>query len=108
MAAFTPSGSAGTVTTIVIAGATVPGIANVSMPSAATEYSFSLPTDTKRFMIKLRGSASFQLAYETAAAEWLTVPAGNWYSEGDVALTGVTLYFQSAAASQVAEIVYWL
>lgn len=108
MSTFTPSGSAGAVTSIAFEGVATPSVANVAMTLANTEYSYLLPTATKRFIIKLRGGASFRIAYVAAATEWLTVSAGNFYSEDDLVLPGTTLYFQSPAAAQVAEIVYWL
>jgi hypothetical protein len=115
LSTFTPSGSAGAVTTVTgsvsVVGATNPTIANVSMPVAATEYSYALPADTKKFYIKLRDPlAEIKLSYTAGASgtTYVTVERGNWYGEEDLSIGMVTLYFQSSVASQTLEIVSWV
>lgn len=87
-----------------------PTIANVTMTSAATEYSYAIPAGTKRFEIKLRsGSALLQLAFTSGASgsTYITIPYGASYAEVDAKAGGLTLYFQSPDAAQVAEIKTW-
>lgn len=87
-----------------------PTIANVSMTSADTEYSYSLPTRAVKVLVKLRGtSASFKLSYTEGASgtTYLTIPAGGSKSIDEIKGTGLTLYFQSPSASQVMELEVW-
>lgn len=110
MSAFTPSGSGGSVGSTVLVGSTNPTVANINMPLAATEYSYVLPTNTKKFYIQLRDpSAELKLAYAagTSGTTYVTVHRGCWFGEADLSVTGVTLYFQSSVSSQTAEIVSW-
>jgi hypothetical protein len=111
MSAFTPAGSGGVTTTIQITGATNPQVANVSMPMAGTEYSFTLPTNTKQYAIKLRGSGRIQIAYVAGQSSTLyyTIPRYCYASESDLSLSAsLDLFFQSDLAAQVAEIWYWI
>ena len=110
MSYFTPSGSAGTTTSTVITGATNPTVANVTIPLASTEVSYTLPTGTKMFLIRTRGLAKMQLSYTvgTSGTTYVTIPANaNYCTEGLTLPVGVTLYFQTNIASQIAEIVSW-
>lgn len=87
-----------------------PTIYNIPMTLASTEYSQLLSTNTRRFSIKTRGSSSLQLAYAAgqSGVTFILIPPGAEYTENDLKLTGVTLYFQSPAAGQIAEIVEWI
>jgi hypothetical protein len=116
MSTFTPSGSAGSIQTVEVSGAVSvagsanPTIANVVMATAATEYSYALPADTRKFYIKLRDPmADLQLAYTAtnSATTYITVHRGNWFGNEDMSLGAITLYFQSPSASQTVEIESW-
>lgn len=110
MSVFSPSGSAGASTTIVIPGAESPTVANVDMPSATTEYSYLLPDGTKQFLIRTRSGASFQVAYVSGqtGSNYLTISRGSFYSESELTTNNLTVYFQSQEANQTAEIVSWV
>lgn len=87
-----------------------PTIYNVAMTTGSTEYSQALPARVKRFVFQLRGSNDCLLCYTVglSGTTYLTVKSGSSYSEDTLNPYGtITLYFQSAAASQVAEIVAW-
>lgn len=87
-----------------------PTIANVSMTSAATEYSYTFPADTKKFEIRIRsGSSLLQIAFISgqSGSTYITIPYGASYSENDAKVGGATIYFQSPDATQVAEIKTW-
>ena len=88
---------------------TTPTIYNVSMATANTEYSQVLGTNVKRFSIKLRDFQDLKLAYVsgTSGTIFISVPAASEYHEENLKVTSLTLYFQSDAAGQVAEIVEW-
>lgn len=88
----------------------IPVINNVSMPLAATEYSFTIPAGTKRFTIKLRENAQLQVAYISggSGSNYLLVPVGCEYSEQNLDLSsGLPLYFQANKNTQVLEIILW-
>jgi hypothetical protein len=107
MSTFT---SAGGQQSLTISGATTPTTVNVSMPLAATEYSYTLPAGCKQFIVKLRQLSSLKVAYVSgqSGTTYLEVPRGCFYAESGLTLsTGVTLYFQSPAAGQVLEVQVW-
>lgn len=110
MSAFTPAGSGGVTSSVVIQGSSSPFTAQITMSTAATEYSFTLPVDTKQFILKLEGDGKLQLSEVSGQSGtiYLTVPRLCFLSESDLSLSSArTLYFQSNLASQVLEIRYW-
>lgn len=113
MSYFSPSGSAGAPAgEITIAAPTTPAIGQVSLATAGTEYSFTLPAGCKQFMLRLQSlDATLQIAYVAGQSgiTYLTVPTSCTYSEDNLQLTSNTdIYFQSNKNLQVLEIVYWL
>lgn len=109
MSAFTPSGASGSTATVILSGASVPVVSNVSIVSANTEYSFLLPTNTKRFLLKVRGQASLKLSYASgqSGTTYVSLPSSGVYGEDSLSATAVTLYFQSPSPTQIVEIVSW-
>lgn len=97
--------------------ADTPFIHNVTMTVADTEYNQELPQGCKQFTIHTRDESEFRLAFVTGkvatpVAPYLTVLANSRYYENDLyidAPTGsrVTLYFASASAGKIIEIVSW-
>ena len=96
-----------------------PTIYNVTMTVADTQYSQQLSQYTKKFMIHTRDESSFRLAFATghvaaSVAPFITVPSGCRYDEPDTVLRVATadwngtLYFASAEALKVIEIVEWV
>lgn len=87
-----------------------PTIANVSVLTASTEYSYALPANTRLFSVKVRGNSKLQLAFTSgqSGTNFITVEMGNRYVQNDVILTsGLTLYFQTSVAAQTVEILSW-
>lgn len=86
-----------------------PTIATVSMTSANTEYSYTFPAGTKRFMIGLRGYANMKIAFTEgeSGSTYRTIKTGSVYYEDSAKVGGSTIYFQSPNASQTAEIQIW-
>lgn len=95
-----------------------PTIYNVAMTTGGTEYSQALPLGVKRFIFQLRGANDCKLCYTAngSGTLYITIKSGASYSEEDLSSIGlvnttlntvITLYFQSAANTQVAEIVAW-
>ena len=86
-----------------------PTINNTTMTSANTEYSYKFPTGTKKFRIKLRAlNALLKVSFTSGASgtTFVTVPYGE-AMEVVAKVGGATIYFQSAKASQTAEITIW-
>lgn len=109
MSAFTPAGSGGATSSVVVTGATNPLIVNLALVTAATEYSYPLPANTKQYQIKLReGAATLQIA-DTAGQSgtlYITVPRYCFLMESDLSAS-TTLYMQASENSQIAEIRIW-
>lgn len=87
-----------------------PIIYNVTLTNAGTEYSQTLPANTRKVLIRVRSGASdLKLAYTSgeSGTKYITIPAGSSkYLEG-IYIKGETLYFQSPTASEVVEIEAW-
>lgn len=86
-------------------------VANTTMTSANTEYSYSLPDFTKKFQVKLRGvGAPFKVAFVSgkSGTTYVNVPNGGSHKEDEVKGKDNVLYFQSPSANQVAEIISWI
>lgn len=89
---------------------TTPAITNVSVILANTEQSFSLPADTKRFLIRVReGTSDMRLAFISGntASTYFTIRKGSVFTESDIVSSTTTLYFTTSLASQNVEIVVW-
>jgi len=86
-----------------------PAVYNVTMTNAATEYSQALPANTRKLMIKCRGSYAIRVCFASgeSGTKYVTVLANQSYWEDGIKATSLTLYFQCDTAGQVAEIVAW-
>ena len=83
-------------------------IANVDIVLANTEYSYALPTGAKRFKIKLRNPGyPLQLCVVSGESNttYYNIAQGKTHEEKDIKGTGITLYFRTTVASQVAEVI---
>ena len=92
-----------------VAVGTTPAIYNLTMTLANTEYSQALPTGTRALTIKNRGHYATQFSYTNGASNttFITIPAGMYYYEEQVNLTGKTIYAQCPQAAQVLEIIVY-
>jgi len=110
--AINPDGSINVVANITGGVITSPTIANVSILLANTEYSYTLPTGTKKIILKVRdGMSKTKLSFisGTSGTNYVTVtPGTSWSVEGISSLAGFTLYFQTSKSDQVMEILTWL
>lgn len=88
-----------------------PTIANVAMTLANTEYSYTLPDFTKKFIIKLRSvGAPVQICFVSGNSNTLYVNLANGksYMEENIKGKGSQLFFRSSSADQTAEIISWV
>ena len=92
-----------------------PVMANQTLTSANTEYSYKLPPGTKKFTIQARTSDTFRFAYETgkvagSTSPYMTVKADATYWEDNLDITSNesnTIYMATATAGLVVEILVW-
>jgi len=99
-----------------IVGMTVPATMtpyNLTLTVADTEYSQALPANCLKFWFQCRSDVSVRWQIVTGkvagpTAPWLTLKPGQPVDSGDINSAAVmTLYFASATAGAVMEIVAW-
>ena len=85
---------------------TIPVIYNVNIINSGTEYSQTLPSDTKKYLIRSRNKGSLRLAYTLGGTNttYLTLPTGTSYVDSNF-YSSITLYFQSTKPGDILEIV---
>jgi hypothetical protein len=84
-----------------------PQSAEVTLTAAGTVYPWAIPFKTVAMTIQSRTAADFKVSTEVDASLYLTVKSGTSYYETSVENYNGTLYFTSANAGQVVEILYW-
>ena len=110
MGIFAPSGVSNVTTSNDDLLVSTPTISNVTLGSANTESSIALPSGTKKFRLRARGSAKLQLAYNSGNSDstYFTIMPGNVYTENHINSTAsLTIYIQSNTASATVELVAW-
>lgn len=88
-----------------------PVISVVTLTNADTEYSYTMPADTRKFTIQARESADVRIAFEsgkvaTSTDPYLTLKAGNVWWEDHID-SETTIYFASSSAGTHVEILIW-
>jgi hypothetical protein len=89
----------------------LPTVYNVSMPLAATEYTFTFPSGTKKFSLKTRVTSNLQYTFQSgqSGTTFVTIPPGCNYSEENLSLsTSLSIYFQSNKPSNTLELTLWI
>jgi hypothetical protein len=87
-----------------------PFILNIDAASSGTEYSFTLPENTKRYEMKLRQSATVQYSFVTGQTNtnYITMVRGTvHYEEGLKLSVAKTIYFEVNRDTTVLEVKYW-
>lgn len=87
-----------------------PTIANIPVPLANTEHSYTFPDGTSKISIKVRGGhAIIKYAWEEDESDtnFITVGYGNEEIIDGVSLNNKTLYFQVSKDNQIIEIQSW-
>lgn len=87
-----------------------PTIQNITLTNAGTEYSFIIPMSTKRFEMRVRGSAKAQFSFTSGQSNvnFLTLNYGCLYSQDNLALTAnLNVYIQANNNSQILEVLSW-
>lgn len=86
-----------------------PTISNVTLTTANTEYSYTVPEYTFKLQIKARSTtAAIKVAYVSgeSGTNYFTIPAGQTYWEDNITVA-FTIYMQSTTAGTVAEVLTW-
>lgn len=101
----TEGGGGGSVSII---GASTLQVTNVVCTLAATEYSFTLPTATKKLKIRARGYSRIQLTdiSGNTATNFFTIWPGECY-EDEILTSAIVLYFEVSKANEIIEIITW-
>lgn len=87
-----------------------PTIYNLTSPGTInTEFSQALSNGTKEFTIRTRGTGNLQFSFTvgTSGTNFIEVPAGSSFTQGNLLLTGRTLYMQVDTTSESVEILEW-
>jgi hypothetical protein len=85
-----------------------PQVFNLTLTSADTEYSLTLPENTYKVMMQARGSADVKFSYVSgeSGSTYFTVKSGQTYWDDNIN-TASTMYVQSGTASTVVEVLTW-
>jgi hypothetical protein len=86
-----------------------PIIYNLSMASANTEYSQAIDYATKAIYVKMRVFADSKIAFTNgeSGTNYLTIESGGFLFKEGIDLINKTIYIQSNASNQIAEIIVW-
>lgn len=87
-----------------------PLITNISLSTPGTEYSFTINSNTKRYILQSRNKSIIKLAYISGQSgiTYLSIGASVNYSEDSLKLTSpLTIYAQSDVANTVIELLQW-
>ena len=88
-----------------------PTVANVDITLADTEYEYALPVGTTRFSGKLRNLGiplKICMVSGGSGTIYKNLAQGETWSEKDIKGSPNVLYFQSATATQVVEVLSWV
>ena len=88
----------------------LPEIVNLSLPTANTEVSQAIPSDTKVFSVKIRGGLPlWRLSYTAGgtSTNYIEMNKGTVYKSPIADLGGQTVYVRTDKASQTAEFEFW-
>jgi len=91
---------------------TAPTPYNITLTVADTQYSQLLPAGTKKIAFQNRNNNTLRFAFLTGkvavpTGDYFTVKPGQNFTEIDLNLQAVTLYFASDNAGDVVELVAW-
>lgn len=82
-------------------------IANLSMPLANTEYSYTFPTGTKTFGFRNRNDGVLKLKHVSGGNYFTFDPfVTNWVNDIKASAV-VTVIFESPKSAQSVELIFW-
>jgi hypothetical protein len=88
---------------------------SVTLTNSGQEYSVTIPNDVGGIDLQSRTAADFKLAFTSnqSGSNFWTVKSGTVFTRNPLNLGQAnispytTIYFQSATAGQVVEVIYW-
>lgn len=85
-----------------------PTVTNLTLTTAGTEYSYTIPEMTSKIQVKARTAVALQVSFTSSQSgtAYFTIPANQTYWDDDIR-SSVTLYIQSGTNGTVAEILTW-
>lgn len=88
---------------------TTPTVTNFLISNKETEYTVSLPTDTRRFILQNRNNGTLRLAFNSSgtSSSYLTLFPGDRFEQKDLLLSSVNLYLWASKDNQTVEILSW-
>lgn len=108
MAVFAPSGSGsqGGSSQSTVSTAT---IQNITLATATTEYTITIPANSKRFTLKTRNNSILKVSYTSGQSgiNYFTIGYGVCYTEDSLDGSSLTLYLQSSKDSTIIEVLSW-
>jgi hypothetical protein len=84
-------------------------IFNLSMPLANTDYVYPMPSNIRRFTVKIRDAKGVLRIYETAGSPvYANIARGAVYDSKSIRNPALNLYVQSSQPNCVLEIIAWV
>jgi len=81
---------------------------DLTMATANTEYSYTFPVGTLNFQFQARTNGLIKFKRTSAGKYWTLFPGQPYYIENiKSSASAITIYFESASANQVVELLYW-
>lgn len=86
-----------------------PHIYNLTLTNADTEYSQALPSNTAKIAVQCRTSDDIKMSFvaNESDSKYVTIQGSQIYWDDLVKPAALTLYFQSATAGVIVEIIAW-
>jgi len=90
-------------------GVGTPTVANVTMASANTEYSYTFPDNTKRYTIQNRKNGLVKFCFTTGetGTKYISLFPGQVHDELNITKDSLTIYFESPLPNQLLELLSW-
>jgi hypothetical protein len=85
---------------------TTPKISNLAIAVENTIYSVLFENNASKIMVQQRETGTVQISFDPAFSTYITLPNGTTYTESDLNLQGVTLYFRSTKTGTL-EVLEW-
>jgi hypothetical protein len=104
-----PTGASGTINPVPVElsqSARQAEIFNITLSSANTEFSQALPSNTRKFILKTRGSSILKFSFVSgeSGTKFITLKPGAVYTDDNL-YASETIYFQSPTSGDVVEII---
>ena len=97
--------------TFELEGVSSPTVTNVVIAGASTEYNYTIPSNTKKFLMRARNKSKIQFSFQTGTTNtnFVSIPPGSNYTlDGMTLNTSLTIYFQSSKGGEVLEVLTWI